>query len=134
MLRLTVLLVTHLSMLAAGIGLALITVRSRRQALDARAEALDTHEQFLDLRSERDHGASRGRHRARPVSALTRVDHERPVKTPTLVGVNLAQAEVILATQRAQRVQERRAFVDLMSSMVGPARIRTHAMGRARVA
>ena len=132
MLRLTVLLVTHLSMLAVGVGLALIMVRGRRQALDARAEALDTHEIFLELRSERDHGVSRGRHRARPVSALSAV-MPRP-SAPTLTGANLAQAEVILATQRAQRVQERRAFVDLMSSMVGPARIRTHAMGRARVA
>ena len=149
MLRLIVLLATHLSMLGAGVGLTLITVRARRAALDARAEALDTPERCLELRSERDHGIARGRHRARPITPLTatmpRITDGQPIsgapwgrpfivpKPPSLVNASLAEAEVILATQRAQRVQERRAFVDLMTTIVGPARIRQHVTAHAQV-
>ena len=143
MLRIFVLLVTHLSMLGAGVGLALITVRGRRQAVLADRAALDVRELFLEttierqlrLRDDQADPTRAGRHRAsraRPITPLTAtmpVAHERPARTPSLVHASLSEAEVILATQRAQRVQDRREFVDLMTTAVGPARIRAHAIG-----
>jgi hypothetical protein len=150
MLRTLVLLATHITMLFAGAGLALVTVRARRQATDAREAALSVRELFLTetiekrehrIRNEAARTESGGRHRAQPhgrarnIDPLTRVQPAvRPPRQPSLVGASLAEAVAIIATQKAQRVQERRQFVDLMTSLVGPARIRQHAEGHAHVA
>ena len=142
MLRTMVLLATHLTMLFAGIGLALITVRARRQATLAREVALDVRELFLTETIEKRTARVRaeaatpsaGRHRARPVPALTLIQPPTSANAPSLLTASLAEAQVILGTQRAQRVQERRQFADLMTSLVGTARIRQHAVGVARVA
>jgi hypothetical protein len=152
MLRTLVLLATHMTMLLAGAGLALVTVRARRQATDAREAALSVRELFLtETIEKREHRIrteaatqSGGRHRAQPrgrarnIDPLTRVQSAaavpRPTRQPSLLTASLAEAVAIIATQKAQRVQEQRQFVDLMSSLVGPARVRRHAEGHARVA
>ena len=137
MLRTLVLLVTHLSMLFAGAGLVLVTVHARRQAVTADRAALDVRATFLETTIEhqvriREHAAKpdAGRHRA-PSSSRRAQPHATTVrpKSPSLLTATLADATAILATRRAQRVQERREFVDLMTTAVGPARIRTHAIG-----
>lgn len=125
MLRTLVLLVTHLTMLGSGGGLALLAVRGRRQAIEARAAALDVHAMFLDDKADRLAGAPVGRHRAPLVKSAP---------GPSLLTASLSEATAILGTHRAQRVQERRQFVDLMTSLAGPARIRQHVTGRASVA
>jgi len=150
MLRTLVLLATHMTMLLAGVGLALVTVRARRQATDAREAALSVRELFLtETIEKREHRIraetaqqSGGRHRAQPrgrarnIDPLTRVQPVVPrvARQPSLLTASLAEAVAIIATQKAQRVQEQRQFVDLMSSLVGPARVRRHAEGHARVA
>jgi hypothetical protein len=145
MLRTLVLLATHMTMLLAGAGLALVTVRARRQATDAREAALSVRELFLtETIEKREHRIraeaatqSGGRHRAQP-HGRARVQPAaavpRPARQPSLLTASLAEAVAIIATQKAQRVQEQRQFVDLMSSLVGPARVRRHAEGHARVA
>lgn len=144
MLRTIVLLVTHLTMLGAGIGLTLITLRARRQAAAAHEAALDVRELFLAetiekrtarLRAETavPTAASGGRHRARDITPLTRI--QPPPARPRLSGsMGLDEVVAVLATHRAQRVQERRQFVDLMTGLVGPARIRQHVRAVAHVA
>jgi hypothetical protein len=152
MLRTLVLLATHMTMLLAGAGLALITVRAHRQAVDAREAALSVRELFLTETIERrEHRVRnetaqqpadyRGRHhiqprgRARNIDPLTRIQPAaRPKRQPSLLTASLSEATAIIATQKAQRVQERRQFVDLMTSLVGPARVRKHVEGHARVA
>jgi hypothetical protein len=151
MLRTLVLLATHMTMLLAGAGLALITVRARHQANEAREAALSVRELFLTetiekrtarIQAETARPASyRGRHHAQPhgrarnIDPLTRLQPAvRPAPQPSLLTANLAEATAIIAIQKAQRVQERRQFVDLMTSLVGPARIRQHAEGHAHVA
>lgn len=144
MLRLIVLLVTHLSMLGIGVGLALITVRARRQAVIADRAALDVRATFLEttierqlrLRGDNSDPTKAGRHRAGHARSITPLTRTMPVvkaKPKSLINASLAEATAELATQRAKRVQERREFVDLMSTLVGPARIRQHVSAHAQV-
>lgn len=127
MLRTLVLLVTHLTMLGAGVGLAGITLRSRRQSLDVREAVLDTRELFLAGRVEQlrrgvfaqpgDPKPTRragGRHRKVNPDAPDRA-YAVP-KPPKLLKAGLDEAVALLATARAIREQERRAFVDLMTN------------------
>ncbi len=140
MLRTMILLVTHLSMLFTGAGLALITVRGRRQAVLADRAALDVRATFLETTIERQlrirtdaATAEPGRHRAPSRRVLPRgTAPERP-RVPSLLTATLSEASAILATQRAQRVQQRREFVDLMTTLTGPARIRQHVIAHAQV-
>ena len=106
MLRTIVLLLTHLTMLGAGVGLAAITTRSRRQSLDARAAALDTRETLVGVRVDQlgTPAVSAGRHRA-------------VERGPSLLTASLAEAVAINATAEAKREQERRAFVDIMTNV-----------------
>ena len=138
MLRTVVLLATHLSMLACGVGLAAITLRGRRQELAAKAATLDTRELIISARIDRLRAPAplatqaAGRHRAKPRTVGLDVP-PRPFvvpEPPKLATAGLADAVVLLATQRAVREQERRAFVDLMLG----AGMRTWVKGSARVA
>lgn len=127
MLRTLVLLVTHLTMLGAGVGLAGITLRGRRQSLTAKEATLDTRELFLAGRVEQlrrgvfaqpgdpkpVRGAS-GRHRRINLEAPER-SYAVP-KPPKLLRAGLDEAVAMLATARAIREQERRTFVDLMTN------------------
>jgi hypothetical protein len=126
--RTIVLLITHLAMLGAGAGLALATVRSRRQALVAHKVALDTHEMFLNGRADQ---LRRGAFLAElpPVGRHRRADPS--TKAGRLVRSNLDEAVAILATDRAKREQERRAFVDIMTNI---AQAKRWHQGAARVA
>jgi hypothetical protein len=150
MLRTFVLMATHLSMLACGVGLTLITLHSRRQALKAREAALDTHELFLA------HTAARQRPPAPPVPApppslrgsseiertfldLRRFDrpgrHRAPDVAPPpppsaqqpslLPNRSLDETVAILATRKAQRVQDHRAFVAFLEHVKRTANVRT---------
>lgn len=140
MLRTLVLLVTHLTMLCTGAGIMFIHTRARRQQADVAQRIADVRELFIDetiIKREtrlRQHAANPagGRHRARgpaarPMPALTAV---QPVTLPSLLTASLEQAQVILATQRAQREQDRRAFVDIMAA----AQLRTYVRRTAHVA
>jgi hypothetical protein len=128
MLRTLILLVTHCSVFAAGAGMALLHRRAVRDMDDGNQRAEATSDLAAQHRAAVAAGV--GRHRARPVTALTAVQPAIYVAPTTLIGATLREAEVILATRRAQRVQERRAFVDVMTTLVGPARLRVHAIGR----
>jgi len=136
MLRTLVLLATHLTMLGAGAGLMYVHTYARRQAADVAQRIADVRETFIDETIEkrearlRQHIArpSTGRHRAvanrRPQSFV------RPATLPTLLTASLEQAQVILATQRAQHAQRSREFVDMMTA----AQLHTYVRRSARVA
>ena len=128
MLRLIVLIITHLAVFACGICITLVTLRGRAKALEFRKHLLDTHEMFLDLRADQlvpapltgEAATMPGRHRrpqgARSIVALTAVQPAVATKPrPSLVTMGLADAVAQLATDRARRVQEHRQFVDLMA-------------------
>ena len=113
MLRTIVLLLTHLTMLGAGVGLAAITTRSRRQSLDARAAALDTRETLVGVRIDQ---LRRGAVLGTPAVAAGR--HRATAEpTPSLLTASLDQAVAMIATAKAKREQERRAFVDIMTNV-----------------
>lgn len=140
MLRILVLLATHVTVFACGVGIALLTARARRHQADVAERIAAVHELFVSetadrrqrrLRAIAADPAAAGRHRARPVTPLTAVQpavYAPPA--PSLLTATLAEATAMLATARAQRVQERRQFADLMATLIGPARIRSHAVGR----
>lgn len=125
-LRTLVLLATHLSMLAAGVGLTLITLRGRRQAVLADRRALDVRATFLGYQPNRPRRP--GRHRAPAATAMFKT--LLPQRLPSLTACTLREAQAVMSTLAARRVQERREFVDLMTAAVGPARIRAHFVGR----
>ena len=118
MLRTMILLLTHLTMLGAGVGLAAITTRSRRQSLDARAAALDTRETLVGVRVDQlRRGATLGTS-ATLVEPRAYVGRRRAVEpTPSLLTASLEQAVAIIATAEAKREQERRAFVYIMTNV-----------------
>jgi hypothetical protein len=107
------LLITHLILFGAGVGLTAITMRSRRQALDARAAALDTRETFVGARADQlrrgavlgtSNSAYQGRRRA-------------PEPAPSLLTASLADAVAMNGTASARAEQERRAFADIMTNI-----------------
>ncbi len=119
MLRTIVLLLTHLGMFSAGAAIVAIPLRARRQELAGKAAALDTHEMFLNGRADQlRRGAfpaefpTVGRHRATLGRSRTPSD-----KAGRLIRAGLDEAVAILATDRAKREQERRAFVDIMTNV-----------------
>lgn len=123
MLRLFVLLITHVLVFFCGMGIYHITSSAKRRTLEFRKRLLDTHELFLDLKADRlaperpDHSSGRHRaHGARPITPLTVVQPAVPTpKRPSLATLGLADAVAQLATDRARRVQEHRQFVDIMA-------------------
>ena len=99
---------------AAGVGVTLTTTHAKRQSLAARLAALETRELFLDavvdqhrrgafLEPSSTLGHRGGRHRL----------EERRVRS--LATATLTEATAILATRIAERVQQRRHFVDIMT-------------------
>ncbi len=120
----TLLLLSHAIVTGAAVALTRLHLRGKAEALDARAAALDTHELFLESMAEREqrlavpHAAPKegvrvGRHRAQPPPPpRVRVDTPPPAsRTPSLLpNCGLAEATAILATRRAQREQDHRAF------------------------
>lgn len=115
MLRTIVLLLTHLTMLGAGVGLAAITTRSRRQSLDARAAALDTRETLVGVRVDQ---LRRGATLGTPTQSRAYVGRRRAVERgPSLLTASLAEAVASNATAEAKREQERRAFADIMTNV-----------------
>jgi hypothetical protein len=135
MLRTFVLLATHLTMLATGAAMMYVHTYARRQQAEVAQRIADVRELFINETIEkrerrlRDHAANpaAGRHRARPVPALTAI---QPVALPSLLNASLEQAQVILSAQRARREQDRRQFVDIMAA----AQLRTYVRRTARVA
>lgn len=131
MLRIIVLTLTHGIMFFAGVGITLLTTRGRRQELDARSAALDTHELFLDSKAQEIRQTPRpaaaitatGRHWARPITPLTKVQPRVTATTtatspaPRLHGaMSLADLIAYNVARGALRVQEQRQFVDLMAT------------------
>ena len=130
MTRTLVLILTHLISVGCGAGLVYITLRGRAAALEVRSRALQMRELFVEELAARPVNprpvsvdSKPGRHRADRV-ARTRLDLRRIVtadelprreRVSLLPNATLAEAEVFLATAEAQRVQERRQFVDIMN-------------------
>jgi hypothetical protein len=109
------LLASHLIAAATGGWLVASVQRGRRDALQAKAELLDVRETFVGLRVEQERQPKR-QHRLVGADAP-----ERPFITPrppSLLTATLDEAQAILATAIARRVQEHRQFVDFVSGMM----------------
>jgi hypothetical protein len=127
---LTILIFSHTVAAASAVALTRLRLRGRTEALEARSAALDTHELFLESIAAREqrlavpHAAPVadvrvGRHRAQPPARRQRADVPPPAaSTPSLLpNCGLAEAVAILATRRAQRVQEHRAFEGFLAQV-----------------
>jgi hypothetical protein len=109
------LLASHLIAAATGGWLVASVQRGRRDALQAKAELLDVRETFVGLRVEQE------RQPKRPPRLVGADAPERPFvvpKPPSLLTATLDEAQVILSTAIARRVQEHRQFVDFVSGMM----------------
>jgi succinyl-CoA synthetase beta subunit len=128
MLRTIVLLITHLSMLGGGAGLALVTVRSRRQELLGKAAILDTRETALQAM------ADQLRLPGQPLASAAFVERapasRRPRRSPLLTA-SLDEAVALNITAIAEHEQYKRVFVDIMTNI---AQAKRWHQGTARVA
>lgn len=138
MLRTIVLLLTHFAALGGGAGLALVTVRSRRQELLGKAAILDTRETALQAKADQlrlpgqplASAAVGGRHRA-PEAFVERAPASRRPRRPPLLTASLDEAMALNITAIAEHEQMKRVFVDIMTNI---AQAKRWHQGTARVA
>lgn len=125
MLRTIVLLLTHLSVFGAGAGMAVVTLRGRRQELIGKAAVLDTRETVLGARMDQllhvgqplAAPAHEGRHRARPALSETVQKCPRPAPASRYLTAGLDEAVALNITAIAEHEQMKRVFVDIMTNI-----------------
>lgn len=120
MTRTLLLLVTHVSLFAAGVTFGLLHARARRGQVSAALRAAETREIFVDQLLER-RGAGvhaspsyAARHRADPHPTGEHAMIAAP-RASLLPNATLAEAVAHLATLNARRIQEQRVATVLLA-------------------
>lgn len=125
MLRIIVLLLTHLGVFGAGAGMAVVTLRGRRQELIGKAAVLDTRETVLGARMDQllhvgqplSTPAHEGRHRAPSPAAATVRACAKPAPASRYLTAGLDEAVALNVTAIAEHEQMKRVFVDIMTNI-----------------